>query len=211
MVKYVYDAWGNHAVIDTNGNDITSGIGVLNPFRYRGYYYDTETELYYLQTRYYDPEVGRFISADDVSYLDPESIFGLNLYAYCNNDPVNYVDPSGRFVISIGAAITLGLVALFGITLGSVEATLHPIQNIADTLGYYISDAINSNIYSKDDISYSNNNIILALVLSDSKRRKSLALQDFYNWKAGCILAEANGYIFFYGVAFPEHQEKNSY
>jgi len=61
------------------------------------------------------------------------------------------------------------------------------------------------------NVAYSNNNIILVLVLSDSKRRKSLALQDFYNWKAGCILAEANGDIFFYGVVFPEHQEKISY
>lgn len=63
------------------------------------------------------------------------------------------------------------------------------------------------------NVAYSNNNIILALVLSDSKRKKSLALQDFCNWKSRCILAEANGYIFifFCGVAFPEHQERNSY
>lgn len=54
MIEYKCDAWGNHAVVDINGADIESGIGVLNPFRYRGYYYDTETELYYLQTRYYD-------------------------------------------------------------------------------------------------------------------------------------------------------------
>lgn len=66
MIKYLYDAWGNHAVVDGDGNDVISGIGVLNPFRYRGYYYDTETELYYLQTRYYDPEIGRFISQDSI-------------------------------------------------------------------------------------------------------------------------------------------------
>ena len=79
MVYYEYDAWGNHAVVDANGNDVTSGIGVLNPFRYRGYYYDTETELYYLQTRYYDPELGRFISQDSLEYADPAAINGLNL------------------------------------------------------------------------------------------------------------------------------------
>ena len=97
VVKYVYDAWGNHAVIDANGQDIVNmqHIGNLNPFRYRSYYYDTETGLYYLQTRYYDPELGRFISQDSIEYADYESVNGLNLYAYCGNNPVMYVDPSG--------------------------------------------------------------------------------------------------------------------
>lgn len=61
----------------------------------RGYYYDTETELFFLKTRYYDPEVGRFISPDSIEYLDPETINGLNLYAYCGNNPVMNVDPNG--------------------------------------------------------------------------------------------------------------------
>ncbi|MCI8368147.1 MAG: RHS repeat-associated core domain-containing protein [Clostridia bacterium] len=95
VARYEYDAWGNHVVTDKNGNPITSGIGVLNPFRYRSYYYDTETELYYLQTRYYDPELGRFISQDSIEYAAPETINGLNLYAYCANNPVMYVDPTG--------------------------------------------------------------------------------------------------------------------
>ena len=89
IARYEYDAWGNHVVTDKDGNPITSGIGELNPFRYRGYYYDTETELYYLQTRYYDPELGRFISQDSIEYAEPETINGLNLYAYCANNPVD--------------------------------------------------------------------------------------------------------------------------
>ncbi len=68
---------------------------MLNPFRYRSYYYDTETELYYLQTRYYDPELGRFISQDSIEYAAPETINGLNLYAYCGNNPVMNIDPTG--------------------------------------------------------------------------------------------------------------------
>ena len=68
----------------------------LTPFRYRGYYYDTETELYYLQTRYYDPETGRFLSADGISYLNAKISNGLNLYAYCRNNPVIYIDDNGR-------------------------------------------------------------------------------------------------------------------
>ena len=66
-----------------------------NPFRYRGYYYDSSIGLYYLNSRYYDPETGRFLNEDLVSYLEPETIGGINLYAYCLNDPVNHIDPSG--------------------------------------------------------------------------------------------------------------------
>ena len=80
-------------MVDASTTNIT--LANLNPFRYRGYYFDTETNLYFLQTRYYDPEIGRFITIDDISYLDPETINGLNLYAYCGNNPVMGIDPSG--------------------------------------------------------------------------------------------------------------------
>ena len=93
VVEYKYDAWGNHEA--EVADEEYSVLAEKNPFRYRGYYYDTETNLYYLQTRYYDPEVGRFISQDDVSYLAPDSINGLNLYAYCSNNPVMATDPTG--------------------------------------------------------------------------------------------------------------------
>lgn len=70
-------------------------VAILNPFRYRSYYFDIENKLYYLQSRYYDPETGRFINADALEYLDPETIHGLNLYAYCGNNPVMYSDVTG--------------------------------------------------------------------------------------------------------------------
>ncbi len=121
MVEYVYSAWGNHKALvlnnkgqmveydspDNEGENKSpySELSQLNPFRYRGYYYDTETGLYFLKTRYYDPEVGRFITIDDLSYLDPESINGLNLYAYCGNNPVMNVDPSGRFLFTLFSII----------------------------------------------------------------------------------------------------------
>ena len=104
VAEYAYDAYGNCRVITG------SNIGTLNPFRYRGYYFDEDMKLYYLQSRYYDPQTGRFINADDVSYLDPETIHGLNLYAYCLNNPVMYSDPSGLFVLTtfgIGAIVAL--------------------------------------------------------------------------------------------------------
>ena len=69
------DAWGNHKVLDDAGTENTSDdfIGNINPIRYRGYYYDRETNLYYLISRYYDPEIGRFINNDSIGYIDPES------------------------------------------------------------------------------------------------------------------------------------------
>ena len=110
MVKYKYDAWGNctTVVLDESASEIAE----LNPFRYRSYYYDTETGFYFLKTRYYDPELGRFATIDDISYLDPDSINGLNLYAYCLNNPIIYSDPTGH---SATLAIILGIVALVGL------------------------------------------------------------------------------------------------
>ena len=119
-------------MLDANGNDLTgsSHIGNRNPFRYRGYFYDVETGLYYLQTRYYDPEIGRFLNMDDISYADPEQFHGLNLYAYCGNDPVNYVDPTGHEWwefwkwdwAKIGGWILVGAMTLIG-GLGAIAGT----------------------------------------------------------------------------------------
>ena len=101
VAKYIYDAWGNHKVLNPNGTENTSSsfIGNINPIRYRSYYYDIDLKMYWLTTRYYDPEVGRFISPDYYSYLDHQKLHGLNLYAYSKNNPVMYYDPSGHFVI----------------------------------------------------------------------------------------------------------------
>ena len=69
---------------------------MYNGIGYRGYYLDSETGLYFLNARYYSPEWRRFISPDDTAYLDPENVNGCNLYVYCNNDSINFVDPSGH-------------------------------------------------------------------------------------------------------------------
>ncbi|MDE7395565.1 MAG: hypothetical protein K2M95_05570 [Clostridiales bacterium] len=125
VVKYVYDAWGNHAVLNPDGtvNDSDSFIGNRNPYRYRGYYYDIETGLYFLKTRYYDPEVGRFITIDDLSYLDPETINGLNLYAYCVNNPVMATDPNGTMPKWLRCLLG-GVIAVAAITLSIATAGL---------------------------------------------------------------------------------------
>ena len=98
MVEYNYDAWGNFVaekVREARIGSATVDLVSLNAFTYRGYYYDKESGLYFLINRYYDPTTGRFISPDDVGYLDFESFFGTNRYAYCLDNPVNYIDPEG--------------------------------------------------------------------------------------------------------------------
>ena len=125
VVKYKYDAWGNCKVLNANGTEITDDthIGILNPFRYRSYYYDTGIGLYFLKTRYYDPEIGRFITIDDISYLDSESINGLNLYAYCLNNPIMYVDYLGT-IPEWAAWIISGLAVVGGIALIALTGPL---------------------------------------------------------------------------------------
>lgn len=117
VAEYQYDAYGNTYILRN-----VDGIAEINPLRYRGYYYDSETSLYYITSRYYDPEIGRFISPDSVDYLDPATINGLNLYAYCGNDPVNRVDPTGHFAIS-SFLIGLGISALIGAVVGAFSYT----------------------------------------------------------------------------------------
>ena len=117
IAKYIYDAWGNCTI----SGDTT--VAKANPIRYRGYYYDDDTGLYYCNARYYSPKWRRFISPDSTNYLDPESVNGLNQYCYCNNDPINYTDPSGHFVISLSFLIASAAIgAAFGATISGVTA-----------------------------------------------------------------------------------------
>ena len=124
VVEYAYDAWGNCTIKGTTTNYV---IAYANPIRYRGYYFDEDTNLYYLNARYYSPEFRRFISPDGTNYLDPKSVNGLNLYCYCGNDPINFVDPSGHFVITLSAvlwaaAIGFGVGAVSGAVYGGITA-----------------------------------------------------------------------------------------
>ncbi len=104
LVEYEYDAWGNCEIT----KDITDfNLAKINPIRYRGYYYDRETGLYYLQSRYYDPNTGRFLNAD--GYITTgQGVLSYNMFAYCKNNPVMYSDPSGH----IPLLAVLGLIAV---------------------------------------------------------------------------------------------------
>ena len=115
VVEYIYDAWGK--LISTTGTLATT-LGADNPFRYRGYYYDTETGLYYLTTRYYDPEVCRFISAD-VYMSTGQGVLGGNMWAYCLNNPVNRFDTCGTWSMPNWLKITIGVAAIAGLAIAT--------------------------------------------------------------------------------------------
>ena len=93
MIKYYYTAFGEVTKEPILANNIIN----FNSFLYKGYYYDEETQLFYCNSRYYSPELCRWISPDDIEYLDSESVNGLNLYCYCFNKPISYVDRDGHF------------------------------------------------------------------------------------------------------------------
>ncbi|WP_420795533.1 RHS repeat-associated core domain-containing protein [Desulforamulus aeronauticus] len=89
--RYAYDEWGNI---------LSKQEQVTNPLRYAGEYYDDESGLYHLRSRYYDPTIGRFISRDSYEG-DINNPLSLNLYTYVENDPLSYVDPSGHSLIGV--------------------------------------------------------------------------------------------------------------
>ena len=116
IANYYYDAWGYPE--DITGN---TEIANLNPLRYRSYYYDAESELYYLNTRYYSAEIGRFLSSD--GYIQTgQGILDKNMFAYCENNPVNRIDPNGKFW---GIVVGIICTAVLAITLTGCSSKKH--------------------------------------------------------------------------------------
>jgi len=113
VVEYTYDAWGNP--LTTTGS-LANTLGQTNPLRYRGYVYDTETGLYYLQSRYYDPEVGRFINADSAISGPGGDLLGYNMFAYCFNNPANAFDDNGNWPKWLETTAKITAVALVVVT-----------------------------------------------------------------------------------------------
>ena len=116
LSEYIYDAWGN--IVAVYGDET---IAQINPFRYRGYYQDNETGFYYLQSRYYDSEIGRFLNADNVTFISSrDTKYGLNLFAYSNNNPINMCDPEGN--VALLTCVVVG--AVVGGIVGAVASKL---------------------------------------------------------------------------------------
>jgi len=127
-----FDAWGNELYMTVEGIAGSAGynsnrsIMEFNPFRWKGYYYDVVTGFYYLQSRYYDPVIGRFINADYAPMLFTESLMpmGANLFMYCFNNPVMFRDDAGYGPILAMLLVGLGVGALFGGIAGGVDARM---------------------------------------------------------------------------------------
>ena len=138
LCRYIYDAYGNHTIIDESNNIITdpTNIGLINPIRYRGYYYDQETNLYYCLSRYYNPVWRRWLNLDDLSYLNNTNINGINLFSYCHNNPIMYVDETGHFSVLAGIMIGVGFLAAtgLGLTIGGRLSSNETIVNIGDSI-----------------------------------------------------------------------------
>ena len=114
-VEYSYDAWGNFTTTYYNGGASTGAA--KNPFTYRGYYYDADLNLYYLNSRYYDQNTRRFVNAD--SYVSTgQGILGNNMYAYCGNNPVNGSDPTGQWTFSLNLVFFVGLGGGYSFNIG---------------------------------------------------------------------------------------------
>ena len=164
VVTYTYDAWGNP--LSTTGSLATT-LGEQNPLRYRGYVYDTETGLYYLQSRYYNPTWGRFINADAELAAIGESAQGQNLFVYCNNAPVNMVDPDGSWPKWVTGAINIvsgTLQMMAGAALGAAAGwtgigaaaagflILNGAATATQGVGQIVNSVTGSNILREDNI-----------------------------------------------------------
>ena len=151
VVEYSYDPWGN--ILAVTGT-LASTLGADNPFRYRGYYYDTETGFYYVSSRYYDPEVGRYLNAD--GYVSTgQGILGNNMFAYCGNNPVNNCDPSGQFFISalLVGGLVLGSALLLSGCSAKPEPKPEPYKSADDAARAFSEQVYSSSAYIRHEYS----------------------------------------------------------
>ena len=131
LVSYVYDAWGKVTATNVAGTTESATVLARNPYLYRGYRYDAETGLYYLNSRYYDPETGRFINADGTVSTE-QGILSANMFAYCENNPVNRIDPAGSewWHWLLGAAVVVGCAVATVVTCGSAAAAAAAVLTV---------------------------------------------------------------------------------
>ena len=137
VASYTYDPWGK--IISSSGT-----LADINPLRYRGYYYDSETGFYYLQSRYYDPEIGRFINADSYASTDATGLLSTNMFAYCENDPVNKSDPTGEvapILIAMAGGALVGIAEQFMTDVIYAMVTGQPLDACFSSVGTYVSSA----------------------------------------------------------------------
>ena len=140
ILTYEYDSWGKlFSIKDNNQNEITdeTNIGIINPFRYREYYYDTETGLYYLNSRYYNPVWGRFLNMDSYGGEIGGNVLLHNTYIYTLNNPIKYRDNGGEFAI---AAAIIGAVAVVGL----MAVSYKPVVSVVNAVGGAMANVLDA-------------------------------------------------------------------
>ena len=138
VASYSYDPWGK--LLSSSGT-----LANVNPLRYRGYYYDSETGFYYLQSRYYDPAIGRFINADSYASTDATGLLSTNMFAYCENDPVNKSDPTGEvapILVAMAGGALVGIAEQFMTDVIYAMVTGQPLDACFSSVGTYVSSAV---------------------------------------------------------------------
>ena len=196
--SYNYGAWGNYSVHDKDGkkNTSTSFIGHINPLRYRGYYYDRETRLYYLQSRYYDFANCRFINADTFATTDANGFLSANMFAYCENNPIMRADEDGEIWHIVAGALIGGVIsyasarlcgqnqnealksALWGAASGAVSAAL-PNAGAAVGVLFSVAESVISDVKSGE----SAGTIVVDAFISAGMGVISGAADDFISTK----------------------------
>ena len=167
LVSYVYDAWGKVTVTDEANTTESAELIELNPYLYRGYRYDQETGLYYLNSRYYDPETGRFVNADGYASTGDSSV-ACNMFAYCLDNPVNLIDAEGTWPnlssvflgIAIAAAAVGGgvaaAVAVSSTTMVAAQVTVAAAGVAAVASDMAIKTYVAEEVVKAVSVSYSN-------------------------------------------------------
>ena len=143
--SYTYDAWGKVL-------SVTGTIAEINPIRYRGYYYDTETGLYYLNSRYYDPEIGRFVNADSIDTLTEvmDEVTDKNLFAYCDNNPLIRVDETGHiWKYALAGGVMGGSWGMIGSSVLAIIGSITPVGWIAISATILLVGAVSIYYYSE--------------------------------------------------------------
>lgn len=151
LVRYTYNAWGAVDFVVPFGVDpgVTTILATVSPFTYRGYCYDYDIGMYYLQSRYYDPTICRFINADSTDYLGATgTLLSYNLFAYCENEPVNYIDETGlakksknnseskKIAQNLCKAITIGILASYAIAQAPMAKHIMTMKKLIINYGF---------------------------------------------------------------------------